>query len=81
MFQKVVAEMNRLGMIIDLTGTSNQTQLDVLKLSKAPVIFSHSASFALVQHPRNIQNDVLLQLVSELLTNKLIKFNLLSASI
>lgn len=65
LFQKVVAEMNRLGMLIDLSGTSHQTQLDVLKTTKAPVIFSHSGSYQQVQNARNIQTDVLKLLVSE----------------
>lgn len=64
MFQKVVAEMNRLGMLIDLSGTSYQTQLDVLNTTKAPVIFSHSGSYQQVQNARNIKEDVLKQLVS-----------------
>lgn len=76
MFQKVVAEMNRLGMIIDLSGTSFQTQIDVLNTTKAPVIFSHSGAFSLTQNARNIQDDVLKKLVNELITYKVIRFNL-----
>lgn len=60
--KKVVLEMNRLGMIIDLSGTSYQTQVDVLNTTKAPVIFSHSASFEKVKNERNIKPDVLKKL-------------------
>ncbi|KAL4886433.1 renal dipeptidase family [Aspergillus karnatakaensis] len=55
----MVNEMNRIGMIIDLSHTSHKTQEDVLAISKAPVIFSHSACHALVPSPRNTPTSTL----------------------
>lgn len=49
-----VEEMNRLGMVISLSHVSNKTSMDVLEISKDPVIFSHSNSKSLCDHPRNI---------------------------
>ncbi len=56
---EVVQEMNRLGMMIDLSHASDQSFYDVLKLSKAPVIASHSCSRALCDNPRNLTDDML----------------------
>jgi membrane dipeptidase len=57
--EKLVKEMNRIGMIVDLSHTSFATQRAVLKLSRAPVIFSHSNAYALHNHTRNVPDDIL----------------------
>lgn len=56
---KVVGEMNRLGMMIDVSHASDQSFYDILKLSKAPVIASHSCARALCDNPRNLTDDML----------------------
>ena len=55
----VVKEMNRLGMMIDISHVSDQTFEQVLALSSAPVIASHSSARALVDHPRNLSDEML----------------------
>ncbi|KAK7065409.1 hypothetical protein SK128_008769 [Halocaridina rubra] len=61
-FQDVVKEMNRLGMIVDISHVAAQTMRDVLNITRAPVIFSHSDVRGLQDIPRNIPDDVLLKL-------------------
>ena len=57
--EEVIAEMNRIGMLVDLSHVSAETMRQSIKASKAPIIFSHSSAFALNQHPRNVPDDVL----------------------
>lgn len=57
--EQVVREMNRLGMLVDISHVSADTMRHVLKVSKAPVIASHSSAFALADHARNVPDDVL----------------------
>ncbi len=57
--RKIIREMNRLGMLIDLSHVSVETMEDALQISKAPVIFSHSSARQVTQHVRNVPDSVL----------------------
>ncbi|HEU4511065.1 MAG TPA: dipeptidase [Pyrinomonadaceae bacterium] len=57
--KEVVREMNRLGMLVDVSHVSDKTMSDALDISKAPVIASHSSARALSDVPRNIPDDLL----------------------
>ena len=59
---RVIAEMNRLGMLVDVSRVSRAAMLDAVRLSEAPVIASHSSMHALMPHPRNLDDEQLLAL-------------------
>jgi len=60
--EEIVREMNRIGMLIDLSHASPKTMADTLRITQAPVIFSHSSARALCDVPRNVPDDILREL-------------------
>ena len=65
--QIVVKEMNRIGLMVDLSHVSQATMRAALDVSKAPVIFSHSSVSFLCENPRNVPDDILKRVVSDLI--------------
>ncbi|MDR3372938.1 MAG: dipeptidase [Ancalomicrobiaceae bacterium] len=57
--RRVIAEMNRLGLMVDLSHTSHDAMRAVLDISEAPVVFTHCNAYGLCRHPRNVPDDVL----------------------
>ena len=57
--ERVVKEMNRLGMLVDISHVSPDTMEDAIRVSQAPVIASHSSAFAIAPHPRNVPDRIL----------------------
>ena len=62
--RQVVAEMQRLGMLVDLSHTAPGTMRDVFDVARGPVIYSHSSARALCDHPRNVPDDMLARLAA-----------------
>jgi membrane dipeptidase len=57
--RQVVREMNRLGMLVDISHVSSNTMNAVLDITRAPIIASHSSAYAIAQHARNVPDDIL----------------------
>jgi membrane dipeptidase len=57
--EEVIREMNRLGMLVDLSHVSDETMSDTLRITSAPVIYSHSSAREFSEHPRNVPDDIL----------------------
>lgn len=57
--QEVILEMNRIGMLIDLSHVSHGVMKEVLDITRSPVIFSHSSAYTVFNHHRNVQDDIL----------------------
>ncbi|ARK09276.1 dipeptidase [Fibrella sp. ES10-3-2-2] len=73
--EQVVAEMNRLGMMVDVSHVSDSTFYDVVRLSNVPIIASHSGAKAICNHPRNLTDDMLRALAKN---GGVVQLNLLS---
>lgn len=58
--RQCVREMNRLGMMVDLSHVSVKTMRDALEVTQSPVMFSHSSAYSITPHPRNVPDDILL---------------------
>jgi len=60
--EQVIAEMNRVGIMVDVSHVSKEASLEAMRLSRAPVIASHSSTYALADHPRNMDDEQLMAL-------------------
>ena len=72
--EMIVKEMNRLGMMVDISHVSSNTMRDALKVTRSPLIFSHSSARNVTNVSRNVPNDVLEQVVSKKNNQKNITF-------
>ena len=72
--------MNRLGMMVDISHVAEQSMLDALRFSRAPVIFSHSSARSPCNHRRNANDNVLRKLVGENVQGKVLIRAVMSAS-
>lgn len=63
--REIVVEMNRLGMLVDISHVSVETMQDALETSQAPIIFSHSSARGIADHVRNVPDEILSQLPTE----------------
>lgn len=57
--EEIVREMNRMGMLVDLSHVSPATMSDALDITTAPILFSHSSAMSIANHPRNVPDDIL----------------------
>lgn len=75
----IVSELNRLGMFADISHVSTSVMHDVLDVTEAPVIFSHSSARGVYGHVRNVPDDVLARMVRKKLLNT-VKFEILNCN-
>jgi len=57
--KELVGELNKLGVMVDLSHTSDQTMKDVIAISRASAVWTHAAAGAVQDHPRNVPDDIL----------------------